>query len=41
MRVQLAARQQFIRAAEAIRQTNDTRRALGRWARLKLAGRAE
>ena len=42
MRVQLAARQEVIRAAEAIRQTaDDARRALGRWARLKRAWRGQ
>jgi chromosome segregation ATPase len=39
LRVQLGARQEVVDAAEAIRQADDRRRALGRWARLRRAWR--
>jgi hypothetical protein len=39
MQVQLTARQEVVAAAEAIRQADDIRRALGRWARLRQAWR--
>jgi chromosome segregation ATPase len=41
LQVQLAARQEVVDAAEAIRQADDRRRALGRWARLRAAWRGE
>lgn len=41
MREQLTARQEVVDAAEAIRQADDRRRALGRWARLRRAWRGE
>jgi hypothetical protein len=39
LRVQLGARQEVVDAAEAIRQADDSRRALSRWARLRRAWR--
>ena len=41
LQVQLAAQQELIDAAQAIRQADDAYRALGRWARLKAAWRGE
>jgi hypothetical protein len=40
-RVQLADRQEVVDASEAIRQADERRRALGRWARLRQAWRGE
>jgi hypothetical protein len=41
MREQLTARQEVIDAAEALRQADDARKALGRWARVRRAWRGE
>ena len=41
MQEQLTARQEVVQAAEAIRQTDDARLALTRWARLRRAWRGE
>lgn len=41
LQVQLAARQEVVDAAEATRQANDKRLALGRWARLRAAWRGK
>jgi chromosome segregation ATPase len=41
LRVQLADRQDVVDASEAIRQADERRRALGRWARIRQAWRGE
>ena len=41
MQVELSARQEVVDAAEAIRQANDKRLAMGRWARLRAAWRGQ
>jgi hypothetical protein len=41
MQVQLTIQQEVVDAAAAVRQADDTRRALGRWARLRAAWRSE
>ena len=41
MQVQLTTQHEVVDAATAVRQADDTRRALGRWARLRAAWRSE
>ena len=41
MQVQLTTQQEVVDAATAVRQADDTRRALGRWARLRAAWQSE